>query len=85
MPLIAHAAIRNRGTIGGSLAHADTGSELCTISLAVDARMKVRGPSGDREIAATDFFLGPLTTALEPDELLTEIIIPPAPARSGYA
>jgi aerobic carbon-monoxide dehydrogenase medium subunit len=85
MPLIAHAVIRNRGTIGGSLAHADTGSELCTISLAVDARMRVRGPSGEREIPATEFFLGPLTTALEPDELLTEIMIPPAPARAGFA
>ncbi len=84
MPLIAHAVIRNRGTIGGSLAHADAGSELCTVSLAVDARLKVRGPSGDREIPAAEFFQGPLTTALEPDELLTEIIIPPTPARSGF-
>jgi aerobic carbon-monoxide dehydrogenase medium subunit len=85
MPLVAHAAIRNRGTIGGSLAHADTGSELCTISLAVDARMRVRGPAGDREIAAADFFDGPLTTVLEPDDILTEIVVPPPPARSGSA
>ncbi|HEY1570477.1 MAG TPA: xanthine dehydrogenase family protein subunit M [Pseudonocardiaceae bacterium] len=85
MPLVAHAAIRNRGTIGGSLAHADTGSELCTISLAVDARMRVRGQAGDREIKAADFFDGPLTTVLTPDEILTEIVVPPAPARSGAA
>ena len=85
MPSIAHAVIRNHGTIGGSLAHADAGSELCTVSLAIEARMRVRGPSGDREIPATEFFLGPLTTALDSDELLTEIIIPPSPARSGCA
>ncbi len=85
MPLIAHAAIRNRGTIGGSLAHADAGSELCTVSLAVDARMRVRGPDGDREIPAAEFFQGPLTTALAGDEILTEIVIPPAPVRSGFA
>ena len=85
VPQIAHAVIRNRGTIGGSLAHADSASELCTISLAVDARMKVRGPNGDREIAAIDFFQGPLTTALEPDELLTEIVIPASPSGSGSA
>jgi carbon-monoxide dehydrogenase medium subunit len=85
LPLVAHAAIRNRGTIGGSLAHADTGSELCTISLAVDARLRVRGHDGDREIPATEFFQGPLTTALEPDEILTEIVVPALPARSGYA
>ena len=85
LPLVAHAAIRNRGTIGGSLAHADAGSELCAVSLAADARLTVRGPGGDREIAAADFFLGPFTTALEADEILTEIIIPPGPPRCGYA
>jgi aerobic carbon-monoxide dehydrogenase medium subunit len=85
MPSIAHAVIRNHGTIGGSLAHADSGSELCTVSLAIGARMRVRGPSGDRDVPSTEFFLGPLTTALDSDELLTEIIIPPSPARSGFA
>lgn len=85
MPLVAHAAIRNRGTIGGSLAHADTGSELCTISLAVDATMRVSGPNGDREIPAALFFDGPLTTVLAGDEILTEIVVPPKPARSGSA
>jgi aerobic carbon-monoxide dehydrogenase medium subunit len=85
LPLVAHAAIRNRGTIGGSLAHADAGSELCAISLAVDARISVHGPDGDREIPAAEFFLGPFTTALAPDEILTEIVIPAGPPRPGYA
>lgn len=85
LPLVAHAAVRNRGTIGGSLAHADAASELCTISLAVDARIRVRGSARDREIPAESFFQGPFTTALAPDEILTEIIIGPPPARAGYA
>ena len=85
LPHVAHAAIRNRGTIGGSIAHADAGSELCTISLAVDARMRARGPQGDREIAAAEFFDGPFTTVLAVDEILTEIVVPPARPRTGYA
>jgi aerobic carbon-monoxide dehydrogenase medium subunit len=85
LPLVAHAAIRNRGTIGGSLAHADAGSELCTVCLAVEARMQVHGPDGDREIPAAAFFLGPFTTALAADEIITEIVIPGAPPRGGYA
>jgi aerobic carbon-monoxide dehydrogenase medium subunit len=85
LPLVAHAAVRNRGTIGGSLAHADAGSELCAVSLAAGARLRVHGLDGGREIEAAGFFLGPFTTALETDEILTEIIIPPGPPRSGYA
>ena len=85
LPLVAHAAIRNRGTIGGSLAHADAGSELCAISLAVDARIRAHGPAGDREIPAAEFFLGPFTTALAFDEILTEIVIPAPAQRHGYA
>jgi aerobic carbon-monoxide dehydrogenase medium subunit len=85
LPLVAHAAVRNRGTIGGSLAHADSGSELCSVSLAVDALMRVHGPDGDREIPAAEFYLGPFTTALAEDEILTEIVIPGPPPRVGYA
>jgi aerobic carbon-monoxide dehydrogenase medium subunit len=85
LPLVAHAAIRNRGTIGGSLAHADAAAELCSVSLAVDARLRVHGPDGDREIPAAGFFLGPYTTALESDEILTEIVIPAGPPRGGSA
>jgi carbon-monoxide dehydrogenase medium subunit len=85
MPFVAHAAIRNRGTIGGSIAHADAGSELCTLSLALDARLRARGPNGDREIAAGEFFDGPFTTVLDFDEVLTEITIPGTPAHTGHA
>jgi aerobic carbon-monoxide dehydrogenase medium subunit len=85
LPFVAHAAIRNRGTIGGSLAHADASSELCSVSLAVDARMRVRGPGGNREIPAAEFFLGPFTTVLAADEILTEIVIPGFSLRAGYA
>lgn len=85
LPHVAHAAIRNRGTIGGSLAHADSGSELCTISLAVDARLRVRAPRGDREIVAADFFAGPFTTVLAENEVLAEVVIPPARPRTGHS
>ncbi|HEY7486694.1 MAG TPA: xanthine dehydrogenase family protein subunit M [Streptosporangiaceae bacterium] len=83
LPLLAHAAgevgdpqVRHRGTIGGSLAHADPASDLPGVVLALDATLVVRGPSGTREIPATEFFQGLFETALEPDELLTEIRVP---------
>jgi aerobic carbon-monoxide dehydrogenase medium subunit len=85
LPMVAHAAIRNRGTIGGSLAHADAAAELCSVSLAVDARLRVRGPQGDRDTPAAEFFLGPYTTTLAADEIITEIIVPGLPPRSGSA
>jgi aerobic carbon-monoxide dehydrogenase medium subunit len=85
LPLVAHAAVRNRGTIGGSLAHADSGSELCSVALATDTLLRVHGPDGDREIPAADFFLGTFTTALADDEILTEIIVPGAAPRTGSA
>ena len=70
--------VRNRGTIGGSLAHADPAADLPAAALASDAVFVVAGPEGEREIAAEDFFLGPFTTPLEPDELLIEIRVPKA-------
>src|SRR5687767_6169949 len=85
MPHIAHPAIRNRGTIGGSLAHADPAAELPAITLALNARLVVSSTSGAREVAADEFFIGLFTTAVQPGELLTEIRVPPAPARSGFA
>src|SRR5687767_10440134 len=85
MPHIAHPAIRNRGTIGGSLAHADPAAELPAVMLALNARLVVSSTSGAREVSADEFFLGLFTTALQPGELLTEIRIPPPPARSGFA
>lgn len=68
--------VRHRGTIGGSAAHGDPASDLPAVLLALDATFVARGPRGARDIAAADFFKGFLETALEPDELLTEIRVP---------
>jgi aerobic carbon-monoxide dehydrogenase medium subunit len=83
VPLLRHAAgevgdpqVRHRGTIGGSLAHADPASDLPAVLLALGGSLVAKGPNGEREIAATDFFTGFLESALEPDELLTEIRVP---------
>jgi aerobic carbon-monoxide dehydrogenase medium subunit len=82
-PLLAHAAshvgdpqVRHRGTIGGSIAHADPASDLPATTLAMGATYVAQGPNGTREIAAADFYEGFLTTALAPDEILTEIRVP---------
>jgi aerobic carbon-monoxide dehydrogenase medium subunit len=82
-PLLARVAesvgdpqVRHRGTIGGSLSHADPAADLPTAVLASDATLVVQGPDGRRELAASDFFAGYLETALRPDELLVEIRIP---------
>jgi CO/xanthine dehydrogenase FAD-binding subunit len=85
MPFIAHPAIRTRGTIGGSLAHADPAAELPAVMLALDATFVLASHSGSRRVAAADFFTGLFSTAIEPGELLTEIRIPRKPPRSGYA
>lgn len=83
VPLLAHAAshvgdsqVRHRGTIGGSLAHADPASDLPATTLALNATYVVRGPNGERSIAARDFYRGFLESALAPDEMLTEIRVP---------
>ena len=83
VPLLAHAAghvgdpqVRHRGTIGGSIAHSDAASDLPATTLALGATYVAQGPNGTREIAAADFFKGFLETALQPDELLTEIRVP---------
>jgi carbon-monoxide dehydrogenase medium subunit len=80
MPWIAHVQIRNRGTIGGSLAHADPAAELPGVCVACDAVLVAQSRRGAREIAAADFFKGMFQTALAADELLTEIRFPPWPA-----
>jgi carbon-monoxide dehydrogenase medium subunit len=85
MPYIAHPQIRNRGTIGGSLAHADPAAELPAIMVALGASIHAQSASGNRTIPSSEFFLGLFTTALEPDEILTEITVPPLPARTGAA
>jgi CO/xanthine dehydrogenase FAD-binding subunit len=83
--MVAHPAIRNRGTVGGSVAHADPKAELPVALTALDARFHVRSARGARTLAAAELFRGPMMTALEDDELLTEIEIPPAPAGAGMA
>ena len=76
MPLIGHFQIRNRGTIGGSIVHADPAAELPALSLLLDCEFLLARKGGARVIAAADFFLGYLTTAIEPGELLMEIRVP---------
>jgi carbon-monoxide dehydrogenase medium subunit len=84
---VAHYQIRNRGTAGGSLAHADPAAELPGIVVTCEAEVAVIGKAGERSIAAKDFFRGPLMTALKPDEIITEIRFPawPAGRRFGFA
>ena len=85
LPWVGHFQIRNRGTLGGSLSHADPAAELPAVALCLDAHFTVRGPEGERTIAAADFFVSQLTTALAPTELLTEVWFPGAPRNSGTA
>jgi CO/xanthine dehydrogenase FAD-binding subunit len=85
IPFVAHPQIRNRGTIGGTLAHADPAGELPTVALALQARFRLRSDTSDRWVEARDFFVGLLTTALEPEEILVEIEIPPPPPRCGWS
>jgi aerobic carbon-monoxide dehydrogenase medium subunit len=82
-PLVAHTAagigdpqVRHRGTLGGSIAHADPAGDLAAVLVALDADLVARGPDGDRTIAAADFFRGYLETALGPQEVLTEVRVP---------
>jgi aerobic carbon-monoxide dehydrogenase medium subunit len=81
---VAHPAIRNKGTIGGSLAHADPASELPACMIALDATMVIRGQTGERRVAAADFFTGIYETALSADELLTAVELPAARKNSAY-
>jgi carbon-monoxide dehydrogenase medium subunit len=80
MRWVGHLPIRTRGTIGGSLAHADATAEWCLLAVLLDAVIVVEGPAGRRSVAAADFFQGVFTTALESDELIVEVVFPrPAP------
>lgn len=81
--LVGHPALRSRGTVGGSVAHADPAAELPLAFLALDARFHLRSPTAARTVEARDMFLGPLTTLLEADELLVEIEIPELPEGAG--
>lgn len=85
MPHVAHAQIRNRGTLGGSMAHADPAAELPAVAVALDARFKVESITGTRWVDAEDFFVGLFTVDLQPEEVLTEVVIPTPPDRAGWA
>jgi carbon-monoxide dehydrogenase medium subunit len=83
--LIAHPQIRNRGTIGGSMAQADPAAEYPALAVALDAELRAVGPRGERSIPAADFFVTYLTTALDPAEVLTEVRVPTLGARTGWS
>jgi CO/xanthine dehydrogenase FAD-binding subunit len=85
LPHIAHPQIRNRGTLGGNLAHADPASEMPAIVLALAGRLRVKSQHRERWITASDFFVGALATALEADEMLMEVELAPPPPRSGMS
>src|SRR6266540_3835389 len=80
---VAHLAIRNRGTIGGSLSHADPAAELPMMAMFYDATLTVQGPAGHRVIAAKDFFVDALTNCLKPEEIVVEIEFP-IPQHDGW-
>ena len=81
---VAHPAIRNRGTIGGSIAHADPSAELAVVAATLEADLRLQNVRGERVLAAEDFFVDALTTTLAPDELITEIRFPALPTRTGW-
>jgi carbon-monoxide dehydrogenase medium subunit len=85
LPLIGHLAIRNRGTVGGSMAHADASAELPAVAVATDASLLVRGPDGERAVAADDFFLGHYTTAMAPQDCLVRVDVPTGPPDAGWS
>ena len=85
MPHVAHPQIRNRGTLGGSLANADPAAELPVIMLALGARLKVRNADGERWVDVQNFFSGMFTTDLAADEMLLEIELPSSPKRTGWS
>lgn len=82
---IAHPQIRNRGTLGGSLAHADPAAEYPAVAVTLDAELRAMGPAGERTIPAAEFFITYLTTALQPDEILVEASFPVHPPGHGWA
>ena len=85
MTHVAHLAVRNRGTIGGSLSHADPAAELPMMAMLLDAEIHTRSVTEVRVRPAREFFIGPLTSALEEDEIVTEIVLPSLPPKTGWA
>ena len=83
--LVGHLPTRSRGTIGGSIANADPAAELPMVLQVLDGAVVVRGPGGQRSIAASDLFQGAMTTSIAPDEILVEVRLPVMPAGAGFA
>jgi carbon-monoxide dehydrogenase medium subunit len=82
---IADPQVRNRGTIGGDIAHGDPANDHPAIAMALDAIFVLTGPNGERQVPATEFFLGTYFTAMEADEILTAILVKPFATKTGYA
>ncbi len=82
---VGHVPIRTRGTFGGTLVHADPSAEVPVVATALDAKMKVVGPSGERTLRADEFFVTYLTSALDATEILVEVRIPAMPAKAGWS
>ena len=82
---VAHYQIRNRGTVGGSLAHADPAAELPGVAVTCEGEITLRGPAGSRTVRAGDFFTGPLSTLREPDEIITGLHLPKWPSGRRWA
>ncbi len=82
---VAHPQIRNRGTFGGAIAHADPAGQLPAVVVALNGRLRIRSKAGERWTPADEFFVGLFTTTLAPDEMLVEIALPPMPPRSGWS
>lgn len=80
---IAHKQIRNRGTFGGAIAHADPAAQLPAAALLLGANLKILSKSGERWVKASDFFIGPFMTVLEPEEMLAEVVLPPMAPKTG--
>ena len=83
---VAHYQVRNRGTVGGSIVHADPAAEMPGLSVALDAQLRLVGAKGERMVPASEFFTGPLSTVIESDEVLVEVLLPawPAARRWGF-
>jgi carbon-monoxide dehydrogenase medium subunit len=85
LPLVGHVSIRNRGTVGGSIAHADASAELPAVAMVTDAELVLRRKGGERTVTADEFLVSHYTTVLEPEECLVEVRFPVPPAGAGWA
>jgi CO/xanthine dehydrogenase FAD-binding subunit len=83
VPLVGHSQIRNRGTVVGSIVHADPSAEIPLVALMLDAKLQMTGPAGDRSVPVSEFYFGYLMTDLQPDEIVTAVIFPKLNRKEG--